>query len=119
MQQQMETREEPTTWANFRTRFLEKYFPNTARQDWEAEFLDLQQGDMSVQEYVNKFEHLARYSSQNMTEEWRCLKFERGLKHELKKVVTPMRERRFPILVEQAKSTEHLEKGPVPLVSQH
>ena len=84
IQQQMQTREEPATWANFRNRFLEKYFPDTARQDREAEFLALQQGDMSVQEYVNKFEHLARYSSQNMTEEWRCLKFERGLKHELK-----------------------------------
>jgi len=62
-----------------------------------------------VQEYVNKFEHLARYYSQNITEDWRCLKFERGLKHELKKVVTPLRERRFPVLVEQAKSVEHLE----------
>ncbi|XP_027927542.1 uncharacterized protein LOC114184433 [Vigna unguiculata] len=119
MQQQMETREESVTWANFRTRFLEKYFPDTARQDREAEFLALQQGDMLVQEYVNKFEHLARYSSQNMTEEWRCLKFERGLKHELKKVVTPLRERRFPILVKQAKSVEHLEKGPGPIVSRY
>jgi len=119
MQQQMETREEPTTWANFRIHFLEKYFPDTARQDREAEFLALQQGDMSVQEYINKFEHLARYSSQNMTEEWRCLTFERGLKHELKKVVTPLIERRFPVLVEQAKSAEHLEKGPGPIVSRH
>jgi len=31
MQQQMGTREESVTWANFRTQFLEKYFPNTAR----------------------------------------------------------------------------------------
>jgi len=31
--------------------------------------------------------------------------------YELKKVVTPLRERRFPVLVEQAKSVEHLEKG--------
>ncbi|XP_027905905.1 uncharacterized protein LOC114165494 [Vigna unguiculata] len=119
MQQQMETREDPVTWANFRTRFLEKYFPDTARQDMEAEFLALQQRDMSVQEYVNKFEHLTRYSSQNITEEWRCFKFERGLKHELKKVVTPLRERRFPVLVEQAKSVEHLQKGPGPIVSRH
>ena len=43
------------------------------------------------------------------------MKFERGLKHELKKVVTPLREKRFPVLVEQAKSDEHLEKGPGPL----
>jgi len=63
MQQQMENSEEPVTWANFRARFLEKYFPDTARQDKEAEFLALQQGDMTMQEYVNRFEHLARYSS--------------------------------------------------------
>ncbi|XP_027911549.1 uncharacterized protein LOC114170263 [Vigna unguiculata] len=54
---------------------------------------------MTVQEYVNKFEHLAR--------------------HELKRVVTPLRERRFPVLVEQAKSAEDLEKGPGPVVSRH
>ena len=60
MQQQMETREEPTTWANFRTRFLEKYFPDTARQDREAEFLALQQGDMSVQEYTSAEKRLCR-----------------------------------------------------------
>ena len=46
-----------------------------------------------MQEYVNKFKHLARYYSQDITEEWRCQKFERGLKHELKKVVTPLREK--------------------------
>ena len=63
MQQQMENSAESVSWANFRTRFLEKYFPDTARQDREAEFLALQQGDMIVQEYVNRFEHLARYSS--------------------------------------------------------
>ena len=63
MQQQMQTREEQVDWTNFRTHFLEKYYLDTARQDREAEFLALQQGDMTVQEYVNKFEHLARYCS--------------------------------------------------------
>jgi len=110
MKQQIQVREEPVTWDSFRIRFLEKYFLDTVKQDREAEFLALQQRNMSVQEYVNKFEQLARYYSQAITEEWRCLKFERGLKHELKKVVTPLRERRFPILVEQAKSAEYLEK---------
>ena len=68
---------------------------------------------------MNRFEHLARYSSQNITEEWKCLKFERGLRLQLKRVVTPLRDRRFPILVEQAKSAESLEKGPGPIVSRH
>ena len=119
MQQQMQTRDEQVDWTSFRARFLEKYFPDTARQDREAEFLTLQQGDMTMQEYVNQFEHLARFSSQNMTKEWRCLKFERGLKHELKKVVTPLRERRFPVLGEQAKSVVYLEKSPGPVTSRH
>jgi len=109
----MQIREEPVTWA-FRTHFVDKYFPDTAKQDREVEFLALQQGNMSVLEYVNKFEHLARYYSQEITEEWRCLKFEWGLKHELKKVITPLRERRFPVLVEQAKSAEFLKRGPNP-----
>ena len=77
MQQQMQTRDEQVDWTNFRMRFLEKYFPDTAKQDKEDEFLALQQGDMTVQEYVNRLEHLARYYSQGISEEWRCLKFER------------------------------------------
>jgi len=42
MQQQMQTRDEQVEWTSFWTRFLEKYFPDTARQDREAEFLALQ-----------------------------------------------------------------------------
>jgi len=41
MQQQMENSEELVSWANFRARFLEKYFLDTARQDRDAEFLAL------------------------------------------------------------------------------
>jgi len=42
MQQQMHTRDEAVNWANFRTRFLEKSSPDTAKQDSEAKFLALQ-----------------------------------------------------------------------------
>jgi len=47
-----------------------------------------------------------------VTEEWRCRKFEGGLKHELRCFIVPLRVREFPILVEQAKSVEQLEMGP-------
>jgi len=47
MQQQMQTREE-VTWTNFRRRFLEKYFLDNAKHEREAEFLTLQQGNLSV-----------------------------------------------------------------------
>jgi len=42
MQQQMQTQDEQVEWTSFRTRFLEKYFPDTTRKDREEEFLALQ-----------------------------------------------------------------------------
>jgi len=38
MQQLMQTREEVVTWTSFRTRFLEKYFPDSAKHEREVEF---------------------------------------------------------------------------------
>jgi len=46
-----------------------------------------------------------------VTEEWRCKKFEGGLKHELRRFIVPLRIREFPVLVEQAKTVEQLETG--------
>jgi len=63
MQQQMWNREEEVTWTSFRTRFLEKYFPDNTKHDREAEFLTLQHGDLSVQAYVERFEYLSRFYS--------------------------------------------------------
>ena len=64
---------------------------------------------MTVQAYVNRFEYLTRFYTQNITEEWRCRKFERGLRHELLRVLVPLKIKEFPLLVEQAKSVEQLE----------
>ncbi|XP_027922857.1 uncharacterized protein LOC114180763 [Vigna unguiculata] len=61
MQQLMQTHEEQVTWTIFRTRFLEKYFPDSVRHEREAEFLTLQQGTMTVQTYIERFEYLARF----------------------------------------------------------
>ena len=36
------------TWTEFRERFLEKYFPETEKQQREKEFIDLVQGNMTV-----------------------------------------------------------------------
>jgi len=67
---------------------------------------------MTVQGYVNRFEYLARFYTQNIIEEWRCGKFERGLRHELLRVLVPLKIPEFSLLVEQARSVEQLEMGP-------
>ena len=65
-----------------------------------------------MQAYVERFEYLSRFYSQAVIEEWRCRKFEGGLKHDLRRFIVPLRVREFPVLVEQAKSVEQLEMGP-------
>jgi hypothetical protein len=47
------------TWEEFKTIFLNKYFPSNVKDQKEIEFLTLQQGDMTVDEYVARFESLA------------------------------------------------------------
>ena len=49
------------SWATFKIKFLEKYFPMTERNDKRKEFLELIQGGMTVREYTTKFECLSRF----------------------------------------------------------
>ncbi|WVY91911.1 hypothetical protein V8G54_037425 [Vigna mungo] len=102
MQQIMTARGERITWESFRTRFLEKVAS-------ETEFLTLQQREMTVQSYVERFEYLARFYTQTMTEEWKCQRFERGLKPELMRMIAPLEIKVFPVIVEKAKAMEQLE----------
>ena len=69
----------PLTWENFKEAFLDKYFPHNVRNQKEAEFLQLKQGNMTVGQYVAKFEELARFSrylKNHPDEEWKSIKFE-------------------------------------------
>ena len=65
-----------------------------------------------MQAYIDRFEYLVRFYAQAITEEWRCRKFEGGLRHELRRVLVPLQIREFPVLVEQARTVEELEMGP-------
>jgi len=107
---------EEITWTSFRTRFLEKYFPDSAKHEREVEFLTFQQGNQTVLAYTDRFEYLAIFYSPVVTEEWRCRKYEGGLKHELCHFIVPPRIREFPVLVEQAKAVERLEMRPSKVV---
>ncbi|XP_028122727.1 uncharacterized protein LOC114319866 [Camellia sinensis] len=54
---------ETLTWRQFKDLFMEKYFPNSLRQEMIQEFLQLKQRKMSVAQYANRFEALSRYAS--------------------------------------------------------
>ncbi|WVZ18599.1 hypothetical protein V8G54_005921 [Vigna mungo] len=110
LQMEMEARGEVASWENFKAKFLERYFPDNAKMDREAEFMTLQQGNMSVEAYKERFEYLARFYTQNVTEQWKCRKFERGLRHNLLRALILLKINKLTKLVEQAKVVERIEE---------
>ncbi|XP_059658702.1 uncharacterized protein LOC132305034 [Cornus florida] len=52
------------SWDAFKGLFFDKYFPQTKRWELRMQFDELEQGDMSVTEYENKFTSLSRFSTE-------------------------------------------------------
>ncbi|XP_069146574.1 uncharacterized protein [Solanum lycopersicum] len=50
------------TWDSFSESFLSKFFPIELREAKSQEFMNLRQGNMTVQEYGLKFNQLSRYA---------------------------------------------------------
>ena len=50
----MTTQNVPKEWDNFKTTFMEKYFPSSSRTKKELEFPQLRQDIMSVAAYVRQ-----------------------------------------------------------------
>nr|KYP59881.1 hypothetical protein KK1_015322 [Cajanus cajan] len=109
--QMMESIDVVVDWDCFKEVFLEKYFSDSVRYAKEVEFIRVHQESLSVSEYAIRFEHLARFYSQVVSEAWRCRKFTEGLRHELKRVIVSMSIEEFLALVEKAKTVERLEGG--------
>ena len=85
----------------FKEAFYHKYFPTSVWNAKELEFMKLQQGSMSVSEYIAKFEELCKFFTiyqRNPNENWKCVKFERGLKADILASVGPMEIRDFAAL---------------------
>jgi len=90
------------TWVVFRTEFLNRYFPEDVRGKKEIEFLELKQGDMSVTEYAAKFVELGKFYPHYTTETAefsKCIKFENGLRAEIKRAIGYQKIRQFSELV--------------------
>jgi hypothetical protein len=55
----MQSVDHSVTWQEFTTTFRECYIPVGVLNRKLSEFLDLKQGNMTMMEYTNKFNHLA------------------------------------------------------------
>src|ERR1044072_1337507 len=98
------------TWAVFRRAFLRRYFPEDIRGKKEIEFLELKQDNKTVSEYATKFTELAKYYAHYTNdadgEFSKCIKFENGLRDEIKQGIRYQRIIRFPDLVDCSRILE-------------
>ncbi|XP_016200015.1 uncharacterized protein LOC107641021 [Arachis ipaensis] len=95
----------------FRIKFYKKYFPSSVRNGKELELLQLKQGQMTITEYTSKFEELCRFSRicQGALEdfaEWKCIKYEGGLRSDILSFVARMEIRVFSKLVNKSRIAE-------------
>ncbi|XP_045787522.1 uncharacterized protein LOC123882913 [Trifolium pratense] len=94
------------TWAMFKREFLIKYFPADVKNRKVIEFMELKQGNMSVAEYAVKFQSLCRFAPHYNTveaEHDKCVKFESGLRPEIKHLIGFSEIRDFPTLVNKSR----------------
>jgi len=105
----LENRGGVVTWAVFMREFLNRYFPEDVRGKKEIEFLELKQGDMSVTEYAAKFLELAKFYphyTPETAEFSKCIKFENGLRAEIKRAIGYQKIRNFFELVSSCRIYE-------------
>ncbi|KAA0035382.1 gag-protease polyprotein [Cucumis melo var. makuwa] len=69
------------TWQQFKESFYAKFFSASLRDAMRQEFLNLEQGDMTVEQYDAEFDMLSRFAPEMIaTEAARADKFVRGLR---------------------------------------
>ncbi|XP_061361195.1 uncharacterized protein LOC133305080 [Gastrolobium bilobum] len=101
------------TWPLFERNFLDKYFPQDARERKEGEYNDLVQGEMSVDEYLAKFNQLAKYAHFRRAmpdSESLAAKFQRGLNDRIAESLAGCGSRDFPTLINQCKAVEDIHR---------
>jgi len=74
----------------------------------EVGFLQLTQGDKLVVEYAERFKLLGRFYTMALDKEWRCKKFENGLRGDIRLMVAPPSIKDFAALVERAQVMERM-----------
>ncbi|KAL0561078.1 hypothetical protein IC582_001496 [Cucumis melo] len=80
------------TWQQFKESFYAKFFSASLRDAKRQEFLNLEQGDMTVEQYDTEFDMLSRFAPEMIaTEAARADKFVRGLRLDIQGLVRAFR----------------------------
>ncbi|KAF3775676.1 hypothetical protein EJ110_NYTH49883, partial [Nymphaea thermarum] len=95
------------SWMQFRDSFLDTYYPVHARDQKMQEFLDLQQNQLNLEDYITRYRHLEAYCPHFYTTDGaRAGKFVRGLRERLRSKVLSSRPRDLDEAVTMARCIE-------------
>ncbi|KZV35814.1 hypothetical protein F511_09515 [Dorcoceras hygrometricum] len=95
------------TWAVFRTAFYQRFFPVSYRKDKGAEFANLRQGSLSIEEYVDEFTRLLKFAPHvAISDEAQADQFINGLNPEVFTLVNTGRPNTFADALNRAKGAE-------------
>ncbi|XP_058111993.1 uncharacterized protein LOC131255313 [Magnolia sinica] len=95
------------SWAGFKTKFLEKYFPRSCRNEKIAQFLRLEQGSLTVAQYEARFDELSRYVPKALEDaEYKLQKFKEGLRQGIQSRLCAWDFEDFAELVDKAMRVE-------------
>ncbi|XP_057980171.1 uncharacterized protein LOC131165985 [Malania oleifera] len=95
------------TWARFKDLFFERYFPVTVRNVKMKEFISLEQGQLTIQQYAASFQELSRFAPFMVPDEvMKAWKFQRGPRKEIHRQTTIWQMQDFVTLVDKATIVE-------------
>ncbi|XP_043698650.1 uncharacterized protein LOC122649528 [Telopea speciosissima] len=108
----LEVGDRQITWDGFKAAFDDKYFPPCVKKKKIFEFMHLTQGSQTVMMYKRKFEELSRYAPHMVsTEEMKTRQFEKGLRVEIQKSISPMQLKTYAEVVHKSQIYEAVEKN--------
>ncbi|KZV44375.1 Pol polyprotein, partial [Dorcoceras hygrometricum] len=95
------------TWAVFKTAFYQRFFPVSYRKDKGAEFANIQQGQLNIEEYVAKFTSLLKFAPHvAISDEAQADQFINGLNPDVFTLVNTGRPNTFADALNRAKGAE-------------
>ncbi|KAI3789919.1 hypothetical protein L2E82_02726 [Cichorium intybus] len=95
------------SWEQFKLKFTEYYCSNNAMKGIEEEFLKLQQGSRTVQQYTLDFNEKARFAQHQVDKEERKIdRYLWGLKTQIREFLPSSRYTTFQQVAEAARSRE-------------
>ncbi|XP_055830817.1 uncharacterized protein LOC129899831 [Solanum dulcamara] len=99
------------TWNDFVKEFHKKYVSPTYHDAKKKEFLNLEQGSMSITEYQQKFLRVSGYDGDIINNEKdNCMRFEDGLNDSIRKFIVVLQHENFCKLVSSALTWERIDK---------